>query len=294
VSETMAYKDPGRSVEERVEDVLSRMTLEEKVGQMCQLNGREEPERWLHEKHAGSFLHVMGEVNNKLQRLAEESRLGIPIIFGIDAIHGHAFWPTATVFPTQLGLSCSWNPELVEEIGRITAKEASATGVHWTFSPVLGTARDLRWGRIDETFGEDPHLIGVLGSALVRGYQGDDLADPHTILACAKHYAGYSGTQGGAGRVGGRSHGADHAIPVSAAFPGCGTGGVRDSDGRLPIHRWPPLYGQPVAAAGCAEGGMGVRGVRGDRLEQRRADAHGTKGVRDDGRSGAARGRGRQ
>jgi len=197
MSDTITYKDPGRSVEERVEDLLSRMTLEEKVGQMCQLNGREEPERWLHEKHAGSFLHVMGQVNNKLQKLAGESRLGIPIIFGIDAIHGHAFWPTATVFPTQLGLSCSWNPELVEEIGRITAREATATGVHWTFSPVLGTARDLRWGRIDETFGEDPYLIGVLGGALVRGYQGDDLADPHTILACAKHYAGYSGTQGG-------------------------------------------------------------------------------------------------
>ena len=197
MSETIAYKDPQRSVEERVEDLLSRMTLEEKVGQMCQLDGRKEPERWLREKHLGSFLHVTGEVTNELQRLAEQSRLGIPILFGIDAIHGHAFWPTATVFPTQLGLSCSWNPELIEESGRITAKEASYTGMHWTFSPVLGTARDLRWGRIDETFGEDPYLIGVLGSALIRGYQGDDLADPHTILACAKHYAGYSGTQGG-------------------------------------------------------------------------------------------------
>jgi len=195
--ERMIYKDAGRPVDERVEDLLSRMTLEEKVGQMCQLDGRGEPERQLREKHVGSFLHVMGEVTQRLQRLAEESRLGIPILFGIDAIHGHAFWPTATVFPTQLGLSCSWNPELIEEIGRITAREASYTGVHWTFSPVLGTARDLRWGRIDETFGEDPYLIGVLGSALVRGYQGDDLADPHTILACGKHYAGYSGTQGG-------------------------------------------------------------------------------------------------
>ena len=197
MSEGVIYKDAGRPVEERVEDLLGRMTLEEKVGQMCQLDGREEPQRALREKHAGSFLHVMGEVTHRLQKLAEGSRLGIPLLFGIDAIHGHAFWPAATVFPTQLGLSCSWNPALVEEIGRITAREASYTGVHWTFSPVLGTARDLRWGRIDETFGEDPTLIGVLGSALVRGYQGDDLADPHTILACAKHYAGYSGTQGG-------------------------------------------------------------------------------------------------
>ncbi len=197
MSEAVAYKDPQRSIEERVEDLLGRMTLEEKVGQMCQLDGRKEPERWLRERHLGSFLHVMGEVTNELQKLAEQSRLGIPIIFGIDAIHGHAFWPTATVFPTQLGLSCSWNPELIEEIGSITAREASHTGVHWTFSPVLGTARDLRWGRIGETFGEDPYLIGVLGGRLIRGYQGDDLADPHTILACAKHYAGYSGAQGG-------------------------------------------------------------------------------------------------
>jgi beta-glucosidase len=197
MSEEMIYKDPRHPIEERVEDLLSRMTLEEKVGQMCQMNGNEEPEKWLNEQHVGSFLHVLGRVTNDLQHMAEQSRLGIPLIFGIDAIHGHAFWPTATVFPTQLGLSCSWNPELVEEVGRITAREVSYTGAHWTFSPVLGTVRDLRWGRVDETFGEDPYLIGVLGSAIVRGYQGDDLSDPHTILACAKHYAGYSCTRGG-------------------------------------------------------------------------------------------------
>ena len=175
MSENVVYGNPQRSVEERVEDLLSRMTLEEKVGQMCQVNGNEEPEKWLRQHHVGSFLHVLGPVTNDLQKLAEESRLGIPLIFGIDAIHGHAFWPTATVFPTQLGMSCTWNPELIQEIGRITALEASFTGVHWTFSPVLGTARDLRWGRIDETFGEDPCLVGVLGSALVRGYQGLDV-----------------------------------------------------------------------------------------------------------------------
>lgn len=197
MSESIIYQDPQQPIEERVEDLLSRMTLEEKVGQMCQVDGRHEPERWLREKHVGSFLHIMGQVTQELQGLATQSRLGIPLIFGIDAIHGHAFWPTATVFPTQLGLSCSWNPGLIEEIGSITAQEASYTGMHWTFSPVLGTVRDLRWGRVDETFGEDPYLIGVLGSALIRGYQGDNLADPHTILACAKHYAGYSETQGG-------------------------------------------------------------------------------------------------
>jgi beta-glucosidase len=197
MSETIIYKDPQRPVDERVEDLLSRMTLEEKAGQMCQMNGQNEPERWVREKQVGSLLHVMGDITNEMQKLAEESRLGIPIIFGIDAIHGHAFCPEGTVFPTPLALSCSWNPELIEEIGRITAREVTATGLHWTFSPVLGVARDLRWGRIDETCGEDPYLVGVLGSALIRGCQGDDLGDPDTILACAKHYAGYPGTQGG-------------------------------------------------------------------------------------------------
>ncbi len=191
------YKDARRPISERVEDLLSRMTLAEKVGQMCQMNGREDANRWLREHHAGSFLHMLGDETNALQRLAADTRLGIPVLFGIDAIHGHAFWPMSTVFPTQLALSCTWNPQLVEEVGRITATEVAHTGVHWTFSPVLGVARDLRWGRVGETFGEDPYLVGVLGSALVRGYQGETLSDPETIAACGKHYAGYSGTQGG-------------------------------------------------------------------------------------------------
>jgi beta-glucosidase len=191
------YRDASRPIVERVEDLLGRMTLAEKVGQMCQMNGRDGAEIFLKEHRVGSFLHMLGEETNEIQRLATETRLGIPVLFGIDAIHGHAFWPTATVFPTQLALSCSWNPELVEEVGRITAREVAYTGIHWTFSPVLGTTRDLRWGRVGETFGEDPYLIGVLGSAIIRGYQGDNLADPETIAACGKHYAGYSGTQGG-------------------------------------------------------------------------------------------------
>ncbi|MBN1813013.1 MAG: glycoside hydrolase family 3 C-terminal domain-containing protein [Anaerolineae bacterium] len=197
MSDNVVCKDPTKPVDERVRDLLGRMTLEEKIGQMCLVNGRAGAEKWLREQHVGSFLHMFGEETRELQKLAEQSRLGIPILFGIDAIHGHAFCPTATVFPTQLGLSCSWNPELIEKVGRITAKEVACTGVHWTFSPVLDVARDLRWGRIDETFGEDPYLVGALGVALIKGYQGVDLADPHTILACAKHYAGYPATQGG-------------------------------------------------------------------------------------------------
>ena len=201
--EKAIYQDPQRPINERVDDLLSRMTLGEKIGQMCQVDGREDPDYWVREKHVGSLLHVIGEVTNELQQLAADSRLGIPLLFGIDAIHGHAFWPAATVFPTQLALACSWNPNMLVAVGRVTAKEAALTGMHWTFSPVLGTARDLRWGRIDETFGEDPYLIGQLGQAIIRGYQGADdngdsaLADPHTILACAKHYAGYPGSVGG-------------------------------------------------------------------------------------------------
>ncbi len=114
-----------------------------------------------------------------------------------DCIHGHSFWEGATIFPTQLGMAATWDTDLVEQVARATAAEVAATGIHWTFSPVLCIARDLRWGRVDETFGEDPFLIGELASAMVRGYQGDGLDDPDAILATAKHFAGYSETQGG-------------------------------------------------------------------------------------------------
>jgi beta-glucosidase len=126
-----------------------------------------------------------------------QTRLGIPLLTADDAIHGHSFWPGATILPTQLAMACTWDAELVERGARLTAVEVAATGIHWTFSPVLCIARDLRWGRVGETFGEDPFLIGELASAMVRGYQGDGLGDPTAILACAKHFAGYSETQGG-------------------------------------------------------------------------------------------------
>jgi len=196
--EYLRYQDESALLEERVDDLMLRMTLEEKVGQMCQLDGRKKPKQWVDEHHVGSFLHLIGEPANALQKYVfENTRLGIPLIFGIDAIHGHAFWPTATVFPTQLGVSCSWNPGLVNEMGRITAKETACTGMHWTFSPVLGVTRDLRWGRVDETFGEDPYLAGELGAAVIEGYQGEDVSDPERILACPKHFAGYPGSIGG-------------------------------------------------------------------------------------------------
>ena len=193
----MNYRDPNAPIKARVVDLLSKMTVAEKIGQMCQIDGRLEPETWIKERHIGSFLNIMGDITNEMQALAAETRLGIPLIFGIDAIHGHALWPDAVVFPTQLAQACSWNPRMIEKIGRVTAIETALTGIHWTFSPVLGTARDLRWGRINETYGEDPYLVGVLGRALIHGYQGDDLKDIYAILACAKHYAGYPGSHGG-------------------------------------------------------------------------------------------------
>ena len=186
--------------ESRVNEILSRMTLAEKAAQMVQVPfayvSREEAFLWAR-RGAGSFLHVMGDDAREIQREAMQTRLGIPVLFGIDAIHGHGLNRKATVFPSQLALACAWNPALAEEMGRVTAREVAADGLHWTFSPVLCLGRDTRWGRIDETFGEDPYLAGELGAAIIRGYQGDDIADGEHILACAKHYIGYGDAIGG-------------------------------------------------------------------------------------------------
>lgn len=177
-----------------VELLLSQMTLEEKIAQMMQIsyrsNTREDSLRWAR-LGAGSFLHVLGDDAREVQKEALNSRLGIPVIFGIDAIHGHGLNEHATIFPTQLAAACSWNKDVLEEMGRVTAREVATDGLHWTFSPVLCLGRDPRWGRIDETFGEDPYLAGELGAAIIRGYQGDSLDSDESILACAKHYIGY-------------------------------------------------------------------------------------------------------
>ncbi len=191
------YRDPGQPVERRVEDLLGRMTLAEKVGQMLQLNGQIEPVKTVRELQPGSLLHILNESLAEAMDAAAATRLGIPLLVGEDGIHGHSFHPGATIFPTQLALSASWDVELLEQVARVTAREMATTGAHWTFSPVLCLSRDLRWGRTGETFGEDPFLIGELGAAMIRGYQGKGLDDPDGVLACAKHFAGYSETQGG-------------------------------------------------------------------------------------------------
>ncbi|MET1071488.1 MAG: glycoside hydrolase family 3 N-terminal domain-containing protein [Umezawaea sp.] len=193
----LPFRDAARPIAERVADLLGRMTLPEKVGQMTQLDSREDLESHVLSKHAGSILHTSPQRVLRAHELTARTRLRIPLLVAEDCIHGHSFHEGATIFPTQLGMAATWNPDLVEAVARTTAVEVAATGVHWTFSPVLCIARDLRWGRINETFGEDPVLIGELASAMVRGYQGDGLADPTAVLATAKHFAGSSETQGG-------------------------------------------------------------------------------------------------
>ncbi|WP_349427823.1 glycoside hydrolase family 3 N-terminal domain-containing protein [Microbacterium sp. LWS13-1.2] len=194
---TPRYFDPSVPVDDRVKDLLCHMSLEEKVGQMMQLDARGDLDDQVVRMHAGSILHASPERVRRAHELTLQTRLRIPLLVAEDCIHGHSFWEGATIFPTQLGMAASWDAGLAERVARATAVEVSATGIHWTFSPVLCIARDLRWGRVDETFGEDPFLIGELASAMVRGYQGGGLDDPTAILATAKHFAGYSETQGG-------------------------------------------------------------------------------------------------
>lgn len=198
MSELMPYQDATRPVDERVQDLLTRMTLEEKIGQLHQTFAHPDKLEECKAQHVGTTLGAQDTLGDTFQQgLGRESRLGIPVLLAGDAIHGHGYAPGATIFPIQLGMACTWNPELVREIARITAREMVVTGLRWTFSPVLCVARDLRWGRVSETFGEDPHLIGELGAEMVRGYQGDELSAPDAVLACAKHYAGYGETLGG-------------------------------------------------------------------------------------------------
>ena len=199
----LPYKNPELSTEERIADLLGRMTLEEKVGQMMQLDARSSDlDDLIVNKHVGSILHTSpSDLPKAVETVNTKTRLGIPLVIGDDCIHGYSFWPGATIFPEQLGMATTWDSEKVQAAGRATAEEVSTTGVHWTFSPVLCIARDTRWGRVGETFGEDPYLIGEMASSIVKGYQGGAKAgEPlakDAILACAKHFAGYSETQGG-------------------------------------------------------------------------------------------------
>jgi beta-glucosidase len=187
------------ALESKIDAVLSQMTLEEKAGQMSQVSkfGEDGPpdiENEIRKGTIGSFLNIAEvELRNKLQKIAvEESRLGIPLIFGYDVIHGHR-----TIFPVPLGEAASWDLDLMEKTASIAAREARAVGIDWTFSPMVDIARDPRWGRIVEGAGEDPYLGSLITRAKVRGYQGSDLAAPDTIAACLKHFAVYGAAQAG-------------------------------------------------------------------------------------------------
>ena len=196
------YKDAKVPIEKRVDDLLSRMTLEEKILQLNQyVMGRNNNVNNIGEEvkkvpaEIGSLIYydTNPTLRNNVQKKAmEESRLGIPIIFGYDAIHGFR-----TVYPISLGQACSWNPELVEKACAVTAQEARMSGVDWTFSPMIDVARDPRWGRVAEGYGEDPYTNGVFAAASVRGYQGDDMSAKDRIAACLKHYIGYGASEAG-------------------------------------------------------------------------------------------------
>jgi len=192
-----------RGVDARVESILKGMSLEEKVGQLVQYSagqptgpgtGRTDYEDMIARGQIGSMLNVR-EPNeiNKYQKIAiEKSRLHIPILFGLDVIHGFK-----TEFPIPLGLASTWDPTIVEKASRVAAMEASADGIRWTFSPMVDIARDARWGRMAEGAGEDPYLGSAMAAAYVRGYQGSRLNAPDSIAACAKHYVGYGAAEGG-------------------------------------------------------------------------------------------------
>lgn len=193
---TAAAQQPSDSeVEQRVNALLQEMTLEEKAGQITQLAGMNaHTAEMIKQGKVGSILGVLGAENaNQAQRAAvENSRLKIPLIIGYDVIHGYR-----TVFPVPLASAGSFDPQLIEQSERVAAKEATASGVKWTFAPMVDIARDPRWGRIVEGAGEDPYLGSAVAAARVRGFQGNNIADPESVVACAKHYVAYGAVEGG-------------------------------------------------------------------------------------------------
>jgi beta-glucosidase len=189
--------------ERRIDGLLRQMTLEEKIGQLVQYSagsptgpgtGRTDYREQIAKGVIGSLLNLTGAVEtNVMQRIAvEKSRLKIPLLFGLDVIHGYH-----TVFPVPLGMASTWDPDLVQQAARVAAEEATTEGIRWTFSPMVDIARDARWGRIVEGAGEDPYLGSIMSAAYVRGYQGISLANPDSLAACAKHFVGYGAAEAG-------------------------------------------------------------------------------------------------
>lgn len=185
---------PKSDIDRQVDELLSKMTLHEKIGQMHQVSGGANLAEAAAKGEIGSILNCVDpdEINAVQRAAVEQSRLGIPVLVGRDVIHGFR-----TIFPIPLGLAATFDPALVERGAHVAAVEATASGVRWTFSPMLDIARDPRWGRVAEGSGEDPYLDKLMGAAMVLGYQGDDFADPSSMAACIKHFVGYGAAEGG-------------------------------------------------------------------------------------------------
>lgn len=205
------YEDPNANVDERVKDLISQMTLSEKIGQMQQLwqfdmmndSGLFDEDKaveLVQEKGIGSFLRIPSKLTphdqsytiTKIQNIAMESRLGIPVLFGQNACYGYADMHGASVFPGGIAMASTWNPELLFETAKATAYECSEVGVYWNYAPILGIAREPRWGRIGETLGEDPLLASIMAYYQICGYQGESLQHSNTIMATPKHYVANS------------------------------------------------------------------------------------------------------
>jgi beta-glucosidase len=196
------------SYDPQVKELLSRMTLAEKIGQMIQSDQEliEDPadigkyfmgsvlSGGNSDPNAGNSLTAWADLYDRCQQQALKTRLGIPILYGIDAVHGNNNVLGAVIFPHNIGLGCTRDPDLVEKVARITAEEVRSTGIQWTFAPCVTVPRDERWGRTYEGFSEDPNMVSILGEAAIRGYQGSDLSAPLSVLACAKHFVGDGGT----------------------------------------------------------------------------------------------------
>ena len=185
------------TIDERVEELLGKMTIEDKIGQLNQMDGRRDVEQIKQEVREGTLTSIMNivdpTVTNELQRIAiEESPAGIPLLFARDVVHGFN-----TILPIPLGMAASWNDKLIEAAARNTALEATERGIRWAFAPMMDIARDARWGRIAESFGEDTYMSGRLATAVVRGYQGSSLGEQTSMAACAKHFVGYGDAEGG-------------------------------------------------------------------------------------------------
>jgi beta-glucosidase len=215
ISLASAHK-PLSSYDPQVKDLLSQMTLEEKIGQMTQAeHGKLKDPTDVEKYYLGSLLSggnadpnqgnsllAWTDLYDSYQKHALKTRLGIPILYGIDAVHGHNNVLGAVIFPHNIGLGCTRDPALVEKVARITAVEVRSTGINWAFSPCVTVPQDIRWGRTYEGFSENPELVKTLGEAAVRGFQGSDLSSPLSILACMKHYVGDGGTTFGSAKDG--------------------------------------------------------------------------------------------